>query len=245
MPRLHIVKPKKSGSGKSRATVKSQTKSGSAPEKHGSTKLKPTKPQDRRKDALKRLGVTEDQLAETPDITSLLKQSQGGLKQVLQAMRFSADLIVRAFLEKYDLIPERDRECVPWEAIALAANIDTTRLLGSAILSLQAYSANAVKIIALSSHPRITASRVKYAMEPGGDKDRTALDTALGFLPTTKGSTFIINPIAKPGIGEGDGTPAPPSPELLENDLEHLFPSLMRTQDALVPEAARMLEAGR
>jgi len=236
MPRLHIVKPKKSGSKKSRATVKRRTQSGSAGEKHGSTKLKPTKLESRRTDALKRLGVTEEQIGEIPDISSLLKQSQGGLKQVLQAMRFSADIIVRVFLEKYDSIPERDRECLPWEAIAISADVDTTRLLGSAILSLQAYSVNAVKIIALSNHPRITASRVKYALEPGGDKDRTALDTALQFLPTSKGSTFIINPIGRREIEPGDAGAVPLALEPPENDLEHMFPSLTRTQDALAPE---------
>jgi hypothetical protein len=183
---------------------------------------------------------------EIPDISSLLKQSQGGLKQVLQAMRFSADMIVRAFLEKYDSIPERDRECLPWEAIAIAAEVDPTRLLGSAILSLQSYSVNAVKIIALSNHPRITASRVKYALEPGGDKDRTALDTALQFLPTNKGSTFIINPIGgKREIESGDAGAAPLALEAPENDLEHMFPSLTRTQDSLVPESLRMLETRR
>jgi hypothetical protein len=159
-------------------------------------------------------------------------------------MRFSADVNVRTFLERYDLIPERDRECIPWEAIALVANVDPTRLLGSAILSLQHYSANAVKIIALSSHPRITASRVKYALEPGGDKDRTALDTALGFLPTNKGSTFIINPLGnKREIESGDAAPAL-SLEPVENDLERMFPSLTRTQDLLLPENTRMLERG-
>jgi len=244
MPRLRIVKPKKNGSARSRDSTTRATKSGLGEEKHGSTKLKPTKPVARRKEALKRLGVTEDQIAETPDISTLLKQSVGGLKQVLQAMRFSADGVARSFLEKYDLTPERDRECVPWEAIAMAAQVDVTRLLGSAILSLQQYSANAVKIIALSSHPQITASRVRYALEPGGDKDRTALDTALGFLPTVKGSTFIINPVHKKEIDSPEA-PAPLAIEAPDSDLNHLFPSLTSTQDALVPESVRMLEAAK
>lgn len=197
--------------------------------------LKP-KPEPRRKLALKRLGVDEAALRAAPDITSLLKQTVGGLKAALAAMRFSRDESVVEFLEKYDGVPDRDRKALSWEAIALAAEVEPALLLGSAILAIQAHSANAVKIIALSNHPEITRKRVEFGKLAGGVRDRDALDTALGFLPQAKGSTFIINPGAKVEP-KGDA-------EEEEDDLDHLFPSLSETQEKLLPLKARLLEAG-
>lgn len=181
-----------------------------------------------------------EELAATPDITTLLKQANGGLTRTLEAMRHSNDLNVISFLEKYDAIPIGDRKYLSWEAIALAAEVDHTYLLGGAILALQSYSANAVKIIALSNHPDVMKARVEYAKLPGGHRDRDAIQTGLGFLPTAKGSTFIINPGSKP---EAKDDPEDPEDER-ESDLDHLFPSLSKTQDTLVPVRSRMLEAG-
>lgn len=150
------------------------------------------KPVDRTQQALIRLGVDLQLLRSAPEITPLLKNAEGGLKAVLGAMRFVADdPSIQAFLEKYDEIPSGDREKLSWEAIALAAGLDLRIFLGSAMLALQSQAVNMVKIIAMTSHPRITKARVKYGLLPSGEKDRTALDTAMGFLPSPKGPTFI------------------------------------------------------
>ena len=141
--------------------------------------------------ALRRLDVSPADLDAAPQITPLLKKASGGLKQVMAAMRFAPDEVITAFLRKYDTIPRGDRERLPIEAIALTAGIDTNHLLGSIMLALQAQSVNMVKIIAMTAHPAITMARVKYGQMAGGDKDRTALDTAMGFLPTPKAPTFI------------------------------------------------------
>ena len=155
-----------------------------------------------------------------------------------EELRFSQEPQVLAFLEKHDAIPDRDRRAVTWEAIALAAEVDPATLLGAAILAIQSHSANAVKIIALSNHPEMTRKRVEFGKLACGVRDRDALDTALGFLPQTKGSTFIINPGGgKPTKGDDD------EPEG-EDDIDHLFPSLSETQEKLLPLRARLLEAG-
>lgn len=238
MPRLHIVKPKKKGSAKHKATAKKQTKSGVGDEKLRRARTR--KPVDRKKDALKRIGVTEVALRGAPDISGMLKQASGGLKATLEAMRFSHDINVITFLEKFDEIPEIDRKSLSWEAIALAAHVDPTYLLGGAILALQAHSANTVKIIALSHHPEMMRKRVEFGQLPGGVRDRDALDTGLGFLPTSKGATFIINP---GNASKAKEDPEDPEDER-EGDLDHLFPSLSHTQSTLVPAKARLLESG-
>lgn len=203
------------------------------------------KPLARRDAALKRLGVTEDQVLKAGNISSLLKHGKGGLTGALEAMRLSPDLSIIRFLDKYDLIPMRDRESLPWEAIAIAAGVDLAQLLGSVIMAIQAHSNNAVKIIALSNHPDITRKRVEFAQLPGGVQDRTALDTALRFLPTVKGSTIVFNQTpAKPDPDDGGSAPLTiqPADDGRGEDLDHLFPALAKTQATLIP--TRLLETG-
>lgn|GEM_PF-1310265 len=215
------------------------------------------KPVDRAQQALKRLGVDVLALRSAPEITPLLKNAQGGLKAVLGAMRFTVDdPSIAAFLEKYDSIPVGDRERVSWEAIALAAGIDLRVFLGSAMLALQSQAVNTVKIIAMTNHPKITAARVKYGLLPSGEKDRTALDTAMGFLPSPKGPTFIGKAVFGSG-GGGGNSPAQvddndPDEEdtfidiQAENvDLEKFFPSSNTIQQKLIPIRQKMLEDGK
>jgi hypothetical protein len=184
---------------------------------------------------MNRLGVTPEAVAAMPEISALLKQANGGLKSVLQSMRFSRDANVMDFLARYDSIPERDRASLPWEAIALSASIDPAAFLGAAILAIQSTSANAVKVIALSHHPAIMARQVEFAKKMSGDKDRTQINTILGALPTAKGSTFIINPVSRKGSDDDNGN---------SQNLDYLFPNLSHTQETLVPTRARMLESG-
>jgi hypothetical protein len=154
------------------------------------------------------------------------------MKAALEAMRFSDNPHVAAFVKRYDAIPKRDRLSLRWEAIALAAGVDPVLLLGGAILAIQAYSANAVKIIALSHHPEVMKKRIEYARRFAGERDRSAIQTGLGFLPTVKGSTFIINPLSKP---EEEPEPERDSDEERERDLNYLFPRLSETQEKLLP----------
>ena len=143
-------------------------------------------------EALLRLGITSQQLAEAPQITPLLRQADGGLKQVMDAMRLAPDEIIVTFLRKYDSIPIGDRERLSIEAIALAAGLDISHLLASITMALQSQAVSTgAKMIAMTAHPKITAARVKYGVLPLGERDLTALDTAMGFLPNPKGPTFI------------------------------------------------------
>ena len=217
------------------------------------------KPVDRAQQALKRLGVDVLALRSAPEITPLLKNAQGGLKAVLGAMRFTAeDPSIAAFLEKYDSVPAGDRERVSWEAIALAAGVDLRVFLGSIMLALQSQAVNTVKIIAMTNHPKITAARVKYGLLPSGEKDRTALDTAMGFLPSPKGPTFIGKAIYgsgnqtmnAQGAGKGnssedegeEGNIINVNPD--EIDQDYLFPDSRDMQEKLIPIRQKMLEDG-
>ena len=173
----------------------------------------------------------------------MLKQAEGGLDAVLAAMRFfGQDDVLTKFLKKYDSIPEGDRERLPWEAIAIAAKVEINQLLGSILLALQAQSVNTVKIIALTSQPLITRARVRYAQLPGGHRDRFALDTALGFLPSPKGPTFIGKAVFASGGAKNEEGEEAKETFSEDDDLEQLFPSATAMQEKLVPIRQRLLD---
>ena len=102
-----------------------------------------------------------------------------------------------------------------------------------------------VKIIALTGHPKITMARVAYGQLPLGERDRTALDTAMGFLPSPKGPTFIGKAIfgsgratmEAQGAGGDDDCPSGDS----DPDLDRLFPPANAMQEKLVAIRQKML----
>lgn len=160
-------------------------------------------------------------------MTPILEEAEGGLPAVLAAMRFSTDPTITLFLRAYDSGSETDRLVVPWEAWAIKAKIDINTLLGEIIFALRQQSVNAVKVLAITSHPDVVRARIKSAKTPRGYKDRDALDTALGLLPQQKGATFIGKFFA-PGAVDGGEKPDLSHPE--ESDVDDIFPDLQTTQ---------------
>jgi hypothetical protein len=136
----------------------------------------------RRARALTKLGVSADQLANTPKIMPLLEDNRGSLRTVLEAMRFSQDPVVQCFLAKRDSLGVWARENTCWEAIALAAGIDLLHLLGAALLARREHTITAGKVIAMSYYPEVVKKRIEYANLPGGWRDRDALDKLVGLL---------------------------------------------------------------
>ena len=211
----------------------------------------PRKQYNRTETSLRRLGVTREQLAAAPDITFMLKRAEGGLTNVLRAMRLSQDELIVAFFRKYDSMPTGDRDQVPMEAIALSAGLNLNHLLGAIMGALQQQAVNTTKIIAVTNHPRITQARVEYGLLPLGERDRTALDTAVGFLPSPKSSTFIGKAIFGSGKstmeqqqrGDDDDDAIEAAADF-ELDLDRLFPPANRMQEKLQTIRQRQLPAG-
>ena len=199
-------------------------------------------PQSRKDGALARLGVTKEQLASSPNITSILKESRGGIKLAFKAMRFSETAEIVKFLQKYDATPEGDRDRVPLEAIAIAAGINVRHLWGEIMLAIREQSVHSVKMIAVSAHPEIIKKRVEFAQLPGGYRDRDALDTMLGALPSTKGIS-ILNKIFT-GTKEEDDEDASVRPEITD-DVDFVFPDCELIQEAVQPMRQRALTEGK
>ena len=199
--------------------------------------------------ALKRLKVKPEALLAAPPITDMIKTTvKGGLKVALEAMRFSMDdPEIKAFLKTYDKIPVGDRDRLSWEAITVAAKVNPKHLLGAIQLAVQTYCWNRSRFIAVSNHPDVTEKRVKYAKMAGGEKDRTALDIALGILQSPKGPTFIGKQVAVFGGGKqekesDDGKIVDAEYSTSNDEFDKLFPSPNEIQEKLVPIRQRLLE---
>ena len=136
----------------------------------------------RRARALRRLGVSADQVASATQITPFLKGARGGLKAVLGAMRFSKDPVVGRFLAKHDCLGVWERQNTPWEAVALAAGVELPHLLGAALLARQDDATTRANLLAICHAPDLMKKRVEYAMLPGGWRDRDALHKFVGLL---------------------------------------------------------------
>jgi len=111
-----------------------------------------------------------------------LKDTTGGLKAVLGAMRLSQDAVVECFLAKHDSLGVWARENTPWEAIGLAAGIDLMHLVGAALLVWREHTMTVGKLIAICHAPELMRKQIEYAMLPGGWRDREAIHKLLGFL---------------------------------------------------------------
>jgi hypothetical protein len=135
---------------------------------------------------------------------------------------------------------------LPFEAVALAGGIDVQHLFGEILLAMREHSVNAVKFIAVATHPRVMKKRVEFAQTAGGTRDRDALDTMLGALPSNKGNTFINKFFAAGADPDEDDKPEPaPVVEELMDDANFVFPNAEDMQERLQPLRQKRLEAGK
>lgn len=201
--------------------------------------------------APKRLKVKPEELITCPQITKMIKSTvKGGLKVALDAMRWSDDdTEIAAFLKVYDKVPVGDRSRVPWEAIAIAAKVNTKHLLGSIQFAVGNHCMNKSRFIVVSNQPYVTKARVEFALaHVGAEKDRTALDISSGMLPSPKGPTFIGKQVAvfggtkDSGQDDDDGKTVDAEYTGSNDGFDSLFPSPNDIQDKLVPIRQRLLE---
>jgi hypothetical protein len=197
--------------------------------------------------ALKRLGVSREALAAAPRITPILALADGGRAQVFAALRASPDPLIAAFLQKYDGVSVTDRARVSIEAVALSAGLNITALLGAILIALERHAAAIVRILTVTSHHRIVRARIRYGQLPYGERDRTALDQALGLLPNPKGPVFVNKAIYNAGKAvmdeqrlrgpfddeDDEDDEVPLAAREQDIDLDKLFPPASQTQERL------------
>ncbi len=183
-----------------------------------------------RDEALQKYQIDPVHVDLAPKLSAILEESKGGLDAVLDAMRFSNAPTIVAWLAAYDAADDWERRHMPWEGWSLVAGVDPMRLLADIMFALREGSVNLVKILAITNHPDIMRARIKQAKRPEGERDRHALDTMLGALPTPKGPTFIGKFYQAQGAG-GPQDDAGVDPK--DVDVNDLFTSLATTQKLL------------
>lgn len=194
----------------------------------------------------RKYGIRQAELLLAPEIEDLLgSMALGGLKTCLQAMRYSQDPIIVQFLEKFDKATGKERRDLHWQGFVLACGLDFRTFVGSVIMAVREYSVNQVKLLALTQHPEIMKARIANAKSPKGVKDRDAIDTMLGALPSPKGATFINKQYIAPGKN-GAGKEEPDDDDTIDAedvDLDTLFPPLQDTQKLIEKSGTKLLAA--
>lgn len=127
-----------------------------------------------------------------PRITHMLEEAEGGLAQVIEALRASDEEEAIAFIRKYDELSDSDRDRVSIEAIAVSAGVRVVDLLGTATKALFAQGETVASIVSSTARPQVTKKTIQMALQDKGVRDREMFHTATGFLPIPKG-TLIMN----------------------------------------------------
>lgn len=217
--------------GHSRQTLEQRRRQGTKRYSLGLAQERGDSRNDNRKAALKRLGI-ESPLPSLPAVTSLLKEADQGLPQVLDALRSSQEEEAKLFLEKYDELSQHDRARLQWEEIAFAIGVDPFRLLEVAVSSLMRHCETLGNIIAATAHPRVVRKAVEVATHCSDAwRDRQNLLNARGFLPVQK-SAVIYNRVQVASLTSSnpENEEASELPEM-EDDLRDIHGLLLADAD--------------
>jgi hypothetical protein len=180
---------------------------------------------------LKGTGIKPSQVETAPNLSSILGQRTS----VIDAMRFSQEPAIAAFLKVYDATPACDRKQIPFEAVALKAGCNFSELLGAAILSFRSVQAQKSAVLAMEAHPDLVTATAKFAKKSKGIQDRKMLHEAVGFLPTPKGQSINLN-FGKEEKSDADATATEP-------EVNELFPMITNRQEKWQADRSRMLES--
>jgi hypothetical protein len=167
---------------------------------------------DFRKAALRRLRERwekehegeEWEAEQEPIITPMLKQVEGGIEHVIEALRAHDDDDAGAFLDVYDRCGPTDRKHLPLECIAFAAGIGSLRLGEISQTSLFLYDGMRTKMLLASGLPAIVSRSIQMAKTPKGLHDREMMLKAGGVLPVPKGAQIHIQ-----NLNQGDKEDTP------------------------------------
>jgi hypothetical protein len=226
---------------KSSIPKKSAKKRSQSPDVSRDSSRKLKRPVDRKFQALRRLGISASDLAKSINISSDLKEVLGSHKKIIETMRFSQDQCIDDFFAVYDNLPVGDRDLIPIEAIAIKASVSLSALYGATLIALRLRNGQKSAMLAMKAHPEVLRKTIQYAKLPGGERDRRAIDTAVGFLPTSKGTNISFNML--------NGVPqlAPPKEDSEDDDdgFAEMFPSITSSQEEFSEDRRKLLSDGK
>ena len=153
----------------------------------------------RRKAAFEKLQITPEKMRLQPPITSQLRMLAKRMKRrnlpasPLYYLKASASDAARKILDLYYSLPRDQRNLVPLEGYALAACELSTHVLDIITQSVAMFSRQQSAIIAAANHPSVVDKTVEMALTDEGIEDRNVLHKAMGFLPSPRGPSTIVN----------------------------------------------------
>lgn len=192
--------------------------------------------------AVRRLGVTMDQLRKSPDISQILARSVGPRQRIIDALRFSSDPAAVDFLNIYDELPAGDRQNVPFEAVCIAGNILPASVLGAVMMAARIVGAQESAITTMIEHPEVVRKTIQFAKDlPGASADRKMVHDAVGWLPTPKGGggsvNVNLNANGNPQLGNSEDDE--------EETFDTAFPSVNQELEKWGEKRRKLLETGK
>lgn len=144
-------------------------------------------------ECLERIGVTADQIAEAPKISSVLRRSIGGRAKVLELLQGSSEPDARKILKVVEEVGRRGRTGLPLEAYAIAAGLTTRRMFELVAGEAFVRSGEEAALVAATAHPKVVRKSVEMALTGKGVNDRKMLHQHAGFLPMPKTQFVTMN----------------------------------------------------
>ena len=167
--------------------------------------------------ALRRIGVTKEDLETCPQITDSLVRAFGKInplfgpvnqpvfprKEIFNYIACSNDPDAQAFLKCYRGLARQDRDRVPIEAICIKSEVHPLKLFGIIVASAMAMKKQESALKTILNHPGIVDATLEEAKLPRGVAEKRMTHEAVGWLPTKQGSSIAIN-LSNPQTPKGD-----------------------------------------
>ena len=147
---------------------------------------------NRKEEVLKRLGLKPGDMDGVPLISHILRESEGGIEEVIECLRGSDDEIAQGFIARYNKLAPSDKTRVSIEQVCVAAGIDTPDLLGAATKAIFNAKQATSQLKLASAHPKLVAKSIQMGLQDKGVRDREMMHSAVGFLPKAQGGAVFF-----------------------------------------------------
>ena len=157
---------------------------------------------------LRRLGLTERDIKDVPEITPRVKEAMGSVKEAISLLRGDDTPDALKFIAKWDSMSAHDQKNCKIEWVIVAASLTTRRFMELLAGAEFDHSATVSKIFVSRSQLKVLKSTVKAATDSqpifdkegeiiahsnGDVKAMEIFHKITGALPTPKPSNFILN----------------------------------------------------
>lgn len=135
-----------------------------------------------------RMGITAEEVAAYPIVTTQFKDI-GGVDGVVAYLRGSDDKVAREVLRNYDAISRsQTKAAIPFEAYCVAARVSKKKFFQVLMGEVCDQSDTVSTLLAASAHPEIVQKTIAIAKSDafGANEARSILHKHRGFLPTPK-----------------------------------------------------------